>query len=458
MHQLRNILGGTRHGIYLGPVVFTAAGLVLSAALAAPSAALRRWPTSAALGAGLLGIAAVGAAEIGRRTAFAGAGTGEEVVKAMTEAPPEDLVWVSGRARRIVEFYARESPANWVWSEADCLRGLSCTAALVRTARARPDPPERLWIPVQRNAGPWLLESLRRWDEDLVVEALVASRGVRWRQYGGDLDLYRIDDAARLLRERPRSSDFDDGSPGRAPDWGAPPPGEPTIRSFFEVRSREDALVYFRAPCSPGDTEARFFLSVEVASSEETGEDGETRVENLDFDFGDYGTFEDGKCLAIRPLPAEPPGERVVAFETGQWSGAAPWRARGWSDRSRHEAALRSLARGDWREPDVRAEFDLWFEDSEALFHRTPCSASDVEPRFFLHFYPEDRTALPAERREHGFLNLDFDFAEFGFLLDGRCLALAPLPDSGAGRLRAGQFLPGGEPLWSAEANRPASR
>ena len=112
-------LGASRHGTYLGPVVFTAAGLVLSAALAAPSAALRRWPTSAALGAGFCGIAWVGAAEVGRRTAFAGAGTGEEVVRSLKEAPPEDLVWVSGRVRRIVEWYAKGNPEDWVWHEAE---------------------------------------------------------------------------------------------------------------------------------------------------------------------------------------------------------------------------------------------------------------------------------------------------------------------------------------------------
>ena len=443
-------LGASRHGTYLGPVVFTAAGAVLSAALAAPSAVLRRWPTSAALGAGFCGIAWVGAAEVGRRTAFAGTGTGEEVVKWLEEAPPEDLVWVSGRVRRIVEWYAEENPEHWVWREAECHLDLSCTTDLVQTARARPDPPERIWIPAERRASPWLTESLRRWDEDLAVEALVASDGVAYRQYGGDIRLYRIDDARPLLRERAGSSDFDQ----RIPDWGDTPPGTPTIRSFFEVWSREDALLYHREPCSPADAQARFFLSVEASPPDEPGAAAQPRPVNLDFDFAEYGIVEDGRCLAVRPLRTE----GVTAFETGQWGGATPWRARGLLDRSRHEAALRSLARGERREPDVRGDFDLWFEDSEALFHRARCSASDVEARFFFHFYPDERTALPTERREHGFLNLDFDFADFGFRVDGRCLAVVPLPESGGGRVRAGQFLPGGERLWSAEANLPPSR
>ena len=563
-------LGDGRHGTYLGPVVFTAAGMVLSAALAAPAVAVRRWPTSAALCAGLCGTAWLGAAEVGRRTAFAGAGNAEEVLRALEAAQPEDLVWVSGSVRPIVDFYTEEPPGNWMAHYAECHLDLSCTTELFRTAWARSHPPDRIWMPTMTDAGPWLTESLRRWDEDLAVTAVVVSDGVSWGQYGGDIRLYRIDGVRTLLRERVRSSDFDEW----VPDWWDAPHGMPTIRSFFHVWSREDALVYHREPCSPADTEARFILLAEGRSVDEISGIRETRIENLDFDFGPYGIVKDGWCLAIRPVPAG----KYAAFETGQWSATTSWRTRMVADPTRYEAALRSLERGEWGEPDARADFDLYlvgnelryvrdpcavrdveerfylhlrmlpvetgpvsswepvsenrdfdfpeygvrldgrclamvplpaadirrvstgqfaagapptwdadlwpgrrrfgarlesiaagglgpptagstfdlyFDDSEVLFHRTSCSAEDVEARFFLHLYPEDEAALPTERRRYGFLNFDFDFEAFGLLHDGQCLATVPLPEVGAGRLRAGQFLSGGERLWSAEADLP---
>lgn len=570
-------LGAGRHGTYLGPVVFTAGGIVLSAVLAAPAAAVRRWPTSAALGAGLCGIAWVGAAEVARRTAFAGAGNGEEVMRYLEEARPEDLVLVSGQAGRIMNFYAAESPGNWLWHYAECHLDLSCTTELLRMAWSRPDPPDRIWIVTQRSAGPWLTESLRRWDEDLAVTAVVVSEGVSWGQYGGDIRLYRIDGARTWLRERVRSSEFDEW----APDWADTAPGTPTIRSSFDVWSREDALVYRRQPCSPADADARFILWATGPSAEETGGGEESRAENLDFDFGDYGIVEDGMCLAIVPLSAE----KYARIETGQPSGTTSWRARVLSDRARHEEALRSLARGEWGEPDARADFDLYLSGNElryfrepclpadverrfylhlhgapsglvsdssadgartpayenrdfnyyehgvildgrclamvplgngdiyriatgqfaagepqvwradlwpgrrlfesrlesvasggvgepvvrstfdlyldgsaVLFHRASCAPDDIEARFFLHFYPAQVSDLPRERRDHGFLNLDFDFTAFGFSSDGRCFAAVPLPDFAGDRLRAGQFLPGGERLWSAEAPLSSGR
>lgn len=436
-------LGAGRHGTYLGPVVFTVGGVVLSAALAAPSAAVHRWPASAALGAGLCGIAWAGVAEIGRRTAFAGIGNAEEVVSALEAARPDDLVWVSGSVRPIMDFYTAEPPQNWVWHYAECHLDLSCTTEMLRTAWTRPDPPDRIWIPTERGAGTWLTESLRRWDEDLAVEAVVVSDGVAWNQYGGDIRLYRIDGARTLLRERVRSSDFDEW----APDWSDFAPGAPTIRSFFDVWNREDALVYRREPCSPADTEARFILWAEVRAIDETGGVGETRLENRDFDFEGYGIVKDGMCLAIYPLSAK----EYVSFETGQWSGTTSWRGRALLDWTRHEEALRSLARGEWGEPDVEANFDLYLIGDELRYFRESCAAQDVDERFFLHLHGPPVEMGPDPSGERAFENRDFDFEEYGMLLGGQCLAIVPLPLADAYRIATGQFVAGAPPTWQVD-------
>ena len=233
--------------------------------------------------------------------------------------------------------------------------------------------------------------------------------------------------------------------------------GEPAAREDFDLHLVGDELRYVREPCAARDVEERFFLHLH-GPPVEAGEDAsrEPARENRDFDFPEYGVLLDGRCLAMVPLPAA----GIHRIATGQFAAGRPptWRADLWPGRRLLEARLESIASGGLGPPAARSAFDLYFEGSGALFYRASCSVGDVEAKFFLHLYPEEEAALPADRREHGFVNLDFDFADSGFLHDGRCLASAPLPESVPGRLRAGQFLPGGERLWSVEAALPPSR
>ena len=233
--------------------------------------------------------------------------------------------------------------------------------------------------------------------------------------------------------------------------------GEPAAREDFDLHLVGGELRYVRQPCAARDVEERFFLHLHGPPVEAgAGASREPARENRDFDFPEYGVLLDGKCLAMVPLPAA----GVHRIATGQFAAGRPptWRADLWPGRRLLEARLESIASGGLGPPAARSAFDLYFDDSEVLFYRASCSANDVEARFFLHFYPEEEAALPTGRRQHGFLNLDFDFADSGLLHDGRCLASAPLPESGGGRLRAGQFLPVGERLWSVEATFPPSR
>ena len=59
---------------------------------------------------------------------------------------------------------------------------------------------------------------------------------------------------------------------------------------------------------------------------------------------------------------------------------------------------------------------------------------------------------LPEDRRQPGFNQLDFWFAEMGAVLDdGNCVAIAPLPDYPIDNIRTGQFS-GSNQLWRAES------
>ena len=216
--------------------------------------------------------------------------------------------------------------------------------------------------------------------------------------------------------------------------------GEPQARSAFDLYFREDEILYYRAPCSTADLEGRFALSLHPAAGLAPG--GEPL--NRDFDFHAHGVLEDGRCLALVPLPEG----RFGKVETGQWAGAGPWRVSRRLDLDRYRAALASWTEGEWGEPEVRAAFDLYDREGEIRYVRKPCAAGDTEARFYLHFH---RVGDPAAE------NRDFDFAEYGVRLGDACLAIAPQPEGDFRRIATGQFTGGSPPIWRAEL-RPERR
>ncbi len=69
--------------------------------------------------------------------------------------------------------------------------------------------------------------------------------------------------------------------------------------------------------------------------------------------------------------------------------------------------------------------------ENRLIYIKKNCVSDDIRPRFFLHLIPTDKDALPDERKQYGFDNLDFSFDEHGTLLDGQCRAVRELPDYG---------------------------
>ena len=100
-------------------------------------------------------------------------------------------------------------------------------------------------------------------------------------------------------------------------------------------------------------------------------------------------------------------------------------------------------------EPAAQSVYDLYLIDNALVYVKRPCSESDVASKFFLHVFPERAGDLPAERRENGYENLDFNFFVQGMSLDGLCIARVPLPDRPSAAARTGQFDERGE-LWNA--------
>ena len=114
-------------------------------------------------------------------------------------------------------------------------------------------------------------------------------------------------------------------------------------------------------------------------------------------------------------------------------------------------AAARQPAGADTRLVDSGFQVYLQNDDRWLRYGRVDCAAAAVEPRFFLHLTPRDLADLPRHRREYGFDNLDFSFAEVGgFLWRGQCQALVRLPDYPIAYLRTGQYAAGVGELWAA--------
>lgn len=100
--------------------------------------------------------------------------------------------------------------------------------------------------------------------------------------------------------------------------------------------------------------------------------------------------------------------------------------------------------------PVAESFYSLWLINGALVYVRVPCERADMGRRVFLHVFPADANALPDERREHGFDNLDFTISRTGAYFKGTCIARAGLPDYGIDRIRTGQFNNTGE-SWRAE-------
>ena len=101
--------------------------------------------------------------------------------------------------------------------------------------------------------------------------------------------------------------------------------------------------------------------------------------------------------------------------------------------------------------PIVRAEFDIHLHDNQLIYLKQACRREDALQRFFLHLFPANEEDLPAHRRAFGFDNLDFYSSTHGVGSDGRCGAIAQLPNYPIARIRTGQFIRGAGQLWKAE-------
>ena len=210
-----------------------------------------------------------------------------------------------------------------------------------------------------------------------------------------------------------------------------PPPrekGDLVASSEFDIYLYGNRLAFVKEPCAPADVEPRFFLHVQPVDDANLAENRRQHgFDNLDFGFGAQRLLQDGLCVAIRYVP----NYDIAKIVTGQFTNEG----RIWT------AEILELP---------RPEFDVYLDENSLAFVKEPCTAADVEPRFFLHIHPVDDANLSENRRQYGFDILDFNFEEHG-ILDGQlCAAVRHLPNYDIAKIVTGQSTGEGT-IWTAE-------
>ena len=248
-------------------------------------------------------------------------------------------------------------------------------------------------------------------------------------------------------------------------------------RSEFDIYVYDGALYYLGENCPPpvsidatsvdrrfhfpallGPTAAyRVFLHIVPADLVDLPADRrEHGFENLDFRLDAHAAFFNGMCIHRQPLPDYP----IARIRTGQNAaalGGAEWRVDvNMAGRAAAQAIYDGIAAGDYGHPVAQSNFDLYLRGNGLAYLKEPCAAGDTDARFFLHIIPTDPADLPADNRELGFANLDFQFAEHGAYAGDKCVVTRELPDYAIERIRTGQFVSGEGRVWSVEF--PAAR
>ena len=220
----------------------------------------------------------------------------------------------------------------------------------------------------------------------------------------------------------------------------------------FDVYADGGALTYIKEDCGEEDALSRFPLfafPVDQSHLSQPARADGLEYERLDFAFRNYGARREGKRVIVRDLPDHP----ISHVETGQFT---PGESRLWSVkiplagyRERYERAMSALS----GEPAARSGFDIWLDGDTLTYVKENCDEADTRGRFFLSVFPANQNDLPQTARDAGreHESLNFDFARYGAILDGRCVIVRYLPDYEISRIETGQWLPGEGELWRAK-------
>ena len=101
--------------------------------------------------------------------------------------------------------------------------------------------------------------------------------------------------------------------------------------------------------------------------------------------------------------------------------------------------------------PIIASDWDVYFKNGSLIYVSEGCANTDVP--FLLHIAPSDANDLPEPRKQYGFENLDFRFADFARRQGQKCVAMRKLPKYPISYIRTGQYVPGEGEIWEAGAD-----
>ena len=230
-------------------------------------------------------------------------------------------------------------------------------------------------------------------------------------------------------------------------------------RSDFDIYIHNGELRYLNADCAPVLANADFRLFLHIFPTSPTDLPADRReygFENRDFWITDRFAFFDGRCIHRLPLPDYP----IARIRTGQ--SAAAIGGDEWvvdidlAALAAARALYESITAGDYGLSVAQSDFDVYMSGGGLAYLKEPCAPGDADARFFLHIFPADPAVLPTDGREHGFENLDFQFADHGARAGDKCVVERDLPDYAIERIRTGEFVSGAGRVWGVEF--PAAR
>ncbi len=283
-------LGGIRHNLYLGPVIFLAAGVSIHWTADSLAALTRRaWlaPALAVAAAGTIALAGVGAMRQDSPyvQGWYEKGYNAKAVLAFLEENVEegDMVYANMWTAPSMKFYQDVKPSNYHYAKVECWRDFGeCIREMLRLAVSRPNVPDRIFL-VHGNKS--ILEELGLLGELISVELVT----------DGDFNVSLIANVKESIESAYKTF---------VSAYEAVVSGEPVIRSDWDVYLSEDTLVYVREPCAPADTEAWFFLALYPVDVNDLPDDSKRYgFDNLDFKFDERGVIFDGICMATAALP-----------------------------------------------------------------------------------------------------------------------------------------------------------
>ena len=225
-------------------------------------------------------------------------------------------------------------------------------------------------------------------------------------------------------------------------------------RADFDIYVHSGALYYLKENCGTLQANAAFHLFLRVIPvnpSDLPAHSRELGFENNHLRLVKYATFFDNQCIVKHPLPNYP----IARIRTGQ--DASEGGVGGWLADidmvayATAQALYDGIAAGDYGRPVAQSRFDVYQRGNGLAYLKEFCGEGAAAARFFLHIFPADPADLPADARERGFANLDFEFVDYGARAGDKCVAERELPDYPIERIRTGQFVSGEGRLWSAE-------